>query len=64
MSKIVRDKGIMGGKPFLEGTRVTVKTLVNLFGAGRTMEEVLLDYPYLNKLDVLAALNYHYDFGG
>ena len=48
----------MGGKPTIRGMRVTVGTIVGLIGAGRTVEQVLADYPYLEHEDVLQALRY------
>jgi uncharacterized protein (DUF433 family) len=38
--------------------RVTVGAILGLLGAGRSMEEVLGAYPYLERDDVLAALSY------
>jgi uncharacterized protein (DUF433 family) len=38
--------------------RVTVGTIVGLIGAGRSIEEVLAAYPYLEREDVLEALRY------
>ncbi len=48
----------MGGKACLRGMRVTVGTIVGQIGAGRTMDQVLVDYPYLEREDVLQALRY------
>lgn len=48
----------MGGRPCIRGLRVTVGTIVGLLGAGRTTDEILADYPYLEREDVLAALTY------
>ena len=48
----------MGGKPTVEGTRVTVGTIVGLIAAEHSIEEVLGAYPYLQRGDVLAALAY------
>lgn len=48
----------MGGKPTIRGMRVTVGTVVGLIGTGRTIEQVLADYPYLEREDVLQALRY------
>ncbi len=48
----------MGGKACLRGMRVTVGTIVGQIGAGRTVEQVLVDYPYLEREDVLQALRY------
>ncbi len=38
--------------------RVTVGMLVGQVGAGRSIEELLADYPYLERADVLQALRY------
>lgn len=48
----------MGGKACIRGTRVTVGTIVGQIGAGHTIEELLADYPYLQREDVLQALRY------
>ncbi len=48
----------MGGKPCIRGLRVTVGAVVGQIGAGRTVEQVLADYPYLQREDVLEALRY------
>jgi uncharacterized protein (DUF433 family) len=48
----------MGGKPCVRGLRVTVGMIVGQIGAGRTVEELLVDYPYLERGDVLEALRY------
>jgi uncharacterized protein (DUF433 family) len=48
----------MGGKPCIRGMRVTVGTVVGLIASGKTVDEVLADYPYLEREDVLEALSY------
>ena len=48
----------MGGKPCIRDMRVTVGMIVGQIGAGRTIEAVLADYPYLEREDVLQALRY------
>ena len=58
LDRIERDPCVMGGKPRVRGTRVTVGTLVGLLASGRTMDEVLAAYPYVEKADVEAALSY------
>jgi uncharacterized protein (DUF433 family) len=50
----------MGGKPCIRNLRVTVGTIVGLMGAGRTTEEVLDAYPYLEREDILEALSYSF----
>lgn len=48
----------MGGRPCIRGMRVTVGTIVGLLAAGRTHEEILQAYPYLELEDIRAALSY------
>jgi len=55
---ITQDPAVMGGKPCIRGMRVTVGMIVGQIGAGRTIEELLADYPYLTRDDVLEALRY------
>ena len=56
--RIARDPDVMAGKACVRGTRVTVGAIVGQMGAGRTVEDVLADYPYLEREDVLQALRY------
>lgn len=49
---------MMGGKACIRGMRVTVGMVVGQIGAGRSVEEVLADFPYLEREDVLQALRY------
>jgi uncharacterized protein (DUF433 family) len=57
-SRITRNPAVMGGKPCIRGLRVTVGMIVGQVGAGRTIDELLADYPYLEREDVLEALRY------
>jgi uncharacterized protein (DUF433 family) len=57
-SRIAQTPGIMGGKPCIRGTRVTVGMIVGQIGAGRGVDELLADYPYLRREDVLEALRF------
>ena len=56
--RITQDPAVMGGKPCIRGLRVTVGMIVGQIGAGRTVEDLLADYPYLERDDVLEALRY------
>lgn len=49
---------VMGGKPCIRGTRVTVGTIVGLVATGSTPAEILEAYPYLQEQDVMQALAY------
>jgi uncharacterized protein (DUF433 family) len=57
-TRITQDPAVMGGKPCIRGQRVTVGMIVGQIGAGRTVEQLLADYPYLEREDVLEALRY------
>jgi uncharacterized protein (DUF433 family) len=58
LTRITFNPEVMGGKPCIRGMRVTVGTIVGLVASGRTVEEVLADYPYLEREDILEALAY------
>lgn len=58
LDRITQDPNIMGGKPCIRGMRVTVGALVGQIGAGRSIEALLEDYPYLEREDVAQALRY------
>ncbi len=58
LTRITSDPEVMGGKPCIRGMRVTVGTVVGLIATGKTLEEVLAEYPYLEREDVLQALSY------
>ena len=47
---------IMGGKPVLKGTRVTVEQILRLMAQGLSAEEILKDYPHLCREDISAVL--------
>jgi uncharacterized protein (DUF433 family) len=57
-TRITRNPAVMGGKPCIRGLRVTVGTIVAQIGAGRTIDELLQDYPYLEREDIAEALRY------
>jgi uncharacterized protein (DUF433 family) len=56
--RITQKPDVMGGKACIRGMRVTVSVLVNQVAAGRTIDEVLTDYPYLEREDIEQALRY------
>lgn len=58
LSRITLDPAVMGGRPCIRGLRVTVGTIVGLMGAGRSREEILNLYPYLEPADIDEALTY------
>jgi uncharacterized protein (DUF433 family) len=56
--RITHNPRVMGGKPCIRGMRVTVGMIVGQLGAGVTIEELLDDYPYIEREDVMQALQY------
>ena len=52
------DPEVMMGKPVVEGTRVTVESILEELGAGRTIEELLEAHPRLTREGVLAAVRF------
>ena len=57
-TRITHSPTVMGGKPCIRGLRVTVGTIVGLIAAGRTKDEVLKLYSYLEPEDIDQALAY------
>lgn len=58
LDRITQLPGIMGGKACIRGMRVTVGMIVGQIGAGRSIDEILADYPYLEREDIMQALRY------
>lgn len=58
MSKIVFDPKILGGKPIIKGTRISVELILELLSSGMDIEYILREYPHLKKDDVLEAISY------
>ena len=58
LDRITQNPRVMGGKPCIRGMRVTAGMIVGQIGAGRTIDELLADYPYLEREDILQALRY------
>jgi len=58
LTRITMDPQVMGGKPCIRNMRVTVGTLVGLMASGKSIDEVLAAYPYIERQDVLEALTY------
>ncbi len=58
LDRITVDPALMGGRPCIRGMRVTVGMIVGQIGAGRTIEALLAEYPYLEREDIMQALQY------
>jgi uncharacterized protein (DUF433 family) len=58
LDRITQEPGIMNGKACIRGMRVTAGMIVGQIGAGHSIEEILADFPYLEREDILQALRY------
>ena len=58
IDRITLDPAVMGGKPSIRGSRVTVATVLGLLAAGRSRDEILKAYPYLEAVDIDQCLAY------
>ena len=58
IDRVTIDPNVMGGKPCIQGIRVTVGTITGLLATGETVDNILMLYPYLEKEDIYAALSY------
>jgi uncharacterized protein (DUF433 family) len=58
LDRITRQAEVMGGKACIRGMRVTVGMIVGQIAAGHSIEDMLGDYPYLEREDIMQALRY------
>jgi uncharacterized protein (DUF433 family) len=58
LERITFDPQVKGGRAGIRGMRITVSLILNLIANGMTREEILEAYPYLEREDIQAALNY------
>jgi uncharacterized protein (DUF433 family) len=58
LNRITHRSDVMSGKACIRGMRVTVGMIVQQIGAGHSIEEILVDYPYLEREDILQAFRY------
>jgi len=56
LRRITIDPEVMGGKPCIRGMRITVGMIVESVSAGRTVTDLLTDFPYLEEQDIREAL--------
>lgn len=56
--RITIEAGKRGGKPCIRGMRITVYDVLGYLASGMGFEEILDDFPYLEKEDILACLSY------
>jgi uncharacterized protein (DUF433 family) len=58
---ITLEPGKRSGKPCIRGMRITVYDILSYLASGMTTEEILTDFPYLTRTDILACLAYAAD---
>jgi uncharacterized protein (DUF433 family) len=58
LNRITVEAGKCGGRPCIRGLRIRVTDVLELLAAGASFEEILTDYPYLEREDILASLDY------
>ena len=58
LSRITVESGKCGGRPCIRGQRIRVTDILELLSADAPFEEILRDYPFLEREDILAALSY------
>jgi uncharacterized protein (DUF433 family) len=55
---VTMEPGKRGGKPCIRGMRITVYDVLEYLASGMSEQEILSDFPYLTKEDILASLSF------
>ncbi len=58
LNRITVEPGKCGGRPCIRGQRIRVSDVLELLASGASFDEILADYPSLEREDILAALDY------
>lgn len=58
LDRITANPQILGGKPIVRGTRISVEFILDLLASDVSEDEILADYPHLTKADIQACLRY------
>jgi uncharacterized protein (DUF433 family) len=58
ISRITTDPQVCGGRPCIRGLRVRVSDVLDMLAGGASQDEILNDYPYLERDDIAAALKF------
>jgi len=58
LKRITVDPNICFGKPCIRGTRIWVSLILDFLASGMTIEEILAEYPDLQREDIYAAIAY------
>jgi uncharacterized protein (DUF433 family) len=57
-NRIISDPGILGGKPCIKGTRISVEMILEWVASGASRDDIVRSYPQLTADDVEEALNF------
>ena len=58
LKRITVEEGKCGGRPCIRGQRIRVSDVLELLASGATFEKILADYPFLEREDIYAAIEY------
>jgi len=59
--QMISDPNIMAGQPVIEGTRITVNLILEEISYGRTVDEILREYPHIKREGIQSALDFARD---
>ncbi|WP_343488380.1 DUF433 domain-containing protein [Allomuricauda sp. d1] len=62
--RITVDESICNGKPTIRGKRITVETILDFLSAGDSIDDILKNYPSLEKEDIYESLKFASSFLG
>lgn len=57
-AQIISDPKILGGKPIIAGTRISVELILDRIASGMSVKEILNDYPHLTTSQIQTAISY------
>lgn len=57
-SRIVSNPAILGGKPCIKGSRISVEFILELFASGASQDDIIKAYPHLTSEDIEESLRY------
>lgn len=55
---ITQDPDVLGGKPIIAGTRISVETLLELISSGMEVKDILKEYPFLTEEQIKEAVSF------
>lgn len=62
-AQIVSDPNVLCGKPCIDGTRISVELILDKLGAGDSVADILTDYQFLTREQVLEAIRFQPTYG-